>query len=78
MIKCDSCGKPFRASDRNARIIFSSSLSGACCKAYLCGRCGSNKRIVDRVQQENDWKLDVMDGAMDLDTFKEKMKKEGG
>jgi hypothetical protein len=70
---CMKCGKKFRSDDQNAKTLFSGSLSGNSCITHLCGNCGGNDRILNQMQKVNDLKLQLMDGEISLETYKQKL-----
>ena len=70
---CMNCKKSIRFNDRSALVIDSSSLSGSNCFTVLCGKCGHNAKIRERMQKINDLKLELMDGEISLESYRVKL-----
>ena len=62
MLICTNCRKKVRRN--NVYTLFSYSVSGSSCVVYLCGKCMHNERVLDKMRNLNDWKLDQMDGKV--------------
>jgi len=70
---CGNCGKKIRPFAKNLAVVISSSLSGNRCYTSLCDKCGKNKIILTQMQRINDCKLQLMDGEISLETYKQKI-----